>query len=91
MPFLHHIDLSRNALKPLRGDEFSHAESLAALLLTKNPNVVAPNVTFVKAPKLKTLNLANCSIDQLSDKTFQNLSSLVALYLDNNPLNLVWH
>ncbi|XP_055313690.1 oligodendrocyte-myelin glycoprotein-like [Sitodiplosis mosellana] len=88
LPFLHQINLSRNALKPLRGDEFSHAKSLAALLLTNNQNVVAANVPIIQAPKLKTLNLANCSIDQFSDNTFQNLSSLVALYLDNNPLDL---
>lgn len=90
-PYLHHIDLSTNALKPLRGNEFSYAKSLAALLLTNNKNVIAKNVAIVQAPQLKTLSLTNCSITQLSNNTFQNLSSLVALYLDNNPLNLVCH
>lgn len=76
-------------LKPLQGNEFIKARKLATLLLTGNKNVVTSNVPIVQNLKLKTLNLANCSITQLSDNIFQNLSSLVALYLENNPLESV--
>lgn len=86
---LHHIDLTRNALKPLQGREFSRAKALATLILAGNENVVPPNVAFLQTYKLKTLNLSNCSISNLSDNIFQNLSSLLALYLDENPMNVV--
>lgn len=89
LPSLHHIDLARNALKPLQGFEFSAAKALTTLILAGNENVVAPNVAVVQSFKLKTLNLSNCSISDLSDNTFQNLSTLMALYLDDNPLNAV--
>lgn len=90
LPSLHHIDLTSNALKPLQGNEFSKARNLATLLLTGNKDVVTADVPIVQNFKLKTLNLANCSITHLSDNIFQNLSSLVALYLENNPLDSVW-
>lgn len=89
LPGLHHIDLSSNALKPLRGNEFSKARGLATLLLTGNKDVVQPNIPIVQTHKLKTLNLANCSITQLSENIFQNLSSLMVLDLDDNPIDLV--
>ncbi|XP_055316958.1 trophoblast glycoprotein [Sitodiplosis mosellana] len=86
LPNLEHIDLSSNVLKPLHGTEFSKARKLTTLFLTGNKNVIASNVPIVQY-KLKTLNLANCSITQLSDNIFQNLSTLVSLYLENNPLD----
>lgn len=86
MPFLHNIDLSSNALHPLEGSEFVHARGLSKLLLTNNKFAVQPNISIVQAPNLKTLDLANCGIDQLSNNTFENLSSLVILNLENNPL-----
>lgn len=89
LPNLHHIDLTRNALKPLQGLEFSKAKALTSLILAGNKNIVAPNVAFVQTYKLKTLNLSNCSLSDLSDNVFQNLSGLLALYLDDNPLNAV--
>lgn len=89
MPALHHIDLSENKLKPLQGTEFSKAIALTTLILAGNRNVVAPNVPFIKTQKLKTLNLSNCDLNNLSDNMFQNLSTLLALYLDENPLDVV--
>lgn len=89
LPSLHHIELTRNALKPLQGTEFSKAKGLATLILTSNKDVVEPNVAIVQTHKLKTLNLANCSITDLSDNIFQNMSTLVALYLEDNPLDPV--
>lgn len=89
LPGLHHIDLSANQLKPLQGNEFTKARGLATLLLASNENVVQPDVQIVQTHKLKTLNLANCSITQLSDNVFQNLSHLLVLDLDNNPIDLV--
>ncbi|XP_031640036.1 peroxidasin homolog [Contarinia nasturtii] len=85
LPGLHYLDLSSNALKPLQGNEFSKANKLATLNLKDNQHVIAPNVPIIQ--KLKTLNLANCSITQLSENIFQNLSSLVVLDLDNNPFD----
>lgn len=89
LPNLHHIDLSRNALKPLHGTEFSRARGLATLILAGNKDVVAPNSPIVQTLKLKTLNLANCSITNFSDNIFENLTSLVQLYLEDNPLESV--
>lgn len=89
LPALHYIDLTENALNPLQGTEFSKARALTTLILAGNKNVVAPNVAFVQTHKLKTLNLANCNLNNLSNNTFQNLSSLLALYLDGNPLDTV--
>ncbi|XP_031616465.1 leucine-rich repeat and immunoglobulin-like domain-containing nogo receptor-interacting protein 2 [Contarinia nasturtii] len=88
LPNLHHIDLSTNAFKPLQGKEFSKARGLLTLILTDNKDIVTSNVPIIQTEKLKTLYLANCSINQLPENIFQNLSSLVALNLDNNPLNL---
>lgn len=88
LPALHHIDLSRNALKPLLGTEFAKVRKLATLNLSGNKDVIPANAPIL-AHKLKTLDLTNCSITQFSDNTFQNLSTLVALYLENNPLETV--
>lgn len=79
--------MTRNALKPLQGTEFSKAKGLATLILAGNKDVVEPNVAIVQAPKLTTLNLANCSITELSDNIFENLSTLIYLYLEDNPLD----
>lgn len=89
LPSLHHIDLSSNSLRALRGKEFSKARGLATLLLASNPNLIDDDVAIVQTAKLKTLSLANCSITQLSENIFQNLSSLIALDLDGNPLETV--
>lgn len=89
MPSLHHIDLSANVLKPLNGTEFKKAKALATLILAGNQNVVQPDTPIVQAHKLKTLNLANCSITKFSDNVFQNVSSLLVLDLENNPIDPV--
>lgn len=89
LPELEYIDLSANALKPLQGTEFTKAEKLFKLSLSNNTNLIQPNIPIVVASKLNSLYLMNCDIEDFSENAFQNLSSLTALDLRENPLNMV--
>lgn len=86
---MHYIDLSQNALNPLQGTEFSKAKALTVLILSGNPNIIQPNTAVVQVRTLTTLNLTKCNITQFYDNTFQHLSSLYTLYLDDNPIDEV--
>lgn len=84
------IDLIANKLQPLNGAEFTKATNLAHLTLSNNSGIVDSNVIFAEMAKsLITLNIANCNIMQLSDNIFENLPSLIALDLRDNPLESV--
>lgn len=81
--------MAANKLNPLIGDEFIAARKLTKLVLSHNFNIIRKNTPLVDAAELETLELVDCNITEFSDNTFENLSSLTALNLKENPLNQV--
>lgn len=76
-------------MNALHGDEFDHTRILNKLVLSHNLNIISKNRPLVKVAELDTLQLVGCNITELSDNTFEHLSSLYDLNLKDNPLEQV--
>lgn len=83
------IDLTANKLIPLNSDEFTDTQKLAKLVLSHNLNIMKSNKPLLNVTDLETLELVDCNITELSDNTFEYLSSLTDLNLKDNPLDQV--
>lgn len=81
--------MSSNALKPLNGDEFSDAKKLSNLSIAHNWNIVTENIQLLNNSNLKHLDLSDCNITEFSHNTFNALTSLLSLKLQNNTFNSV--
>lgn len=81
--------MTANKLIPLNSDEFTDTQKLAKLVLSHNLNIMKSNKPLLNVTDLETLELVDCNITELSDNTFEYLSSLTDLNLKDNPLDQV--
>lgn len=84
-----HIDLSWNSIRILSGDEFSEANELKKLSLSHNAIEIDENKPILNTRNLQILNLVDCNLTTLSDRTFESLGTLLSLDLRENPLESV--
>lgn len=81
--------MTANKLNALNGDEFINTQKLTKLVLSHNLNIVEKNKPLVNVSELETLELVACNITELSDNTFEYLSTLDDLNLRENQLDQV--
>lgn len=86
---LHHIDLSKNLLSTLDGDEFYEAKNLTNLSLSHNAIQYTNDAPILNVTNLKILNLVGCNLSEFKDNTFSALPTLLSLDLRENPIEPV--
>ena len=80
--------MSSNLLRTLRGDEFTEAKHLTKLTLSFN-EIAVENKPLVQGPDLIELYLVSCGLASFHDRTFENLTELQFLHLEENPIDSV--
>ncbi|XP_013407048.2 protein slit-like [Lingula anatina] len=82
------LEISGNFLRELHNDTFKYCTNLQHLTLKRNPLVSIDDHAFSTIKHLKTLDLSACGLGRHNiTNTFQNLSSLETLMLDNNEIS----
>ena len=79
------VDLTANLITHIDSNLFREGKSILAILkLRNNPLRLNPHQMLLHLPQLQVLNLEACNLTNVYDKTFQNLTGLIALNLARN-------
>ncbi|XP_017016386.1 leucine-rich repeat and transmembrane domain-containing protein 2 [Drosophila kikkawai] len=81
---LQRLRLANNRLTKIDPDTFSAAKELIQLDLSNNTITQRLDGSFLNQPNLVEFSCSNCSWTELPEQTFENMSALQVLRLNNN-------
>ena len=90
-PLINRLVLKENKLDKIPKEPIGHLRFLDVLDISKNPVEFIEYDALIGLESITTINLSDCNISSIQNGSFDDLTKIASVHLQNNPLNCDCH